>query len=114
MQDGQIGDPDVGLAFLCHRLPGIQIAIVAREVAARDMDANAMASLEQIARAPKLDTDRVLFVRGQQRRLLGRLTKTRAGLSLRDVDRLAVRVDIGERDEEVGVGYIGREYELCF
>src|SRR6266851_7384529 len=63
----------------------IGIDVEMREVAARDVDSNAMPALEQIARRKCLDTDCVDFSRNHRRRLLPRIPIARTQYSVGEI-----------------------------
>src|SRR5271156_633261 len=78
---------------------GVWIAVVSREVAARDLDANAMAAHEDHAGRPKLYLDSFRPARTVVRT---------ADDSVRDVVGGAIRADVDEFRSEIGAGCVGR------
>ena len=92
----------------------IGIDVEMREVAARDVDSNAMPALEQVARRKCLDADSVDFARNHRRRLLPRVSIAHAQYSVGEIHRKAFRIvrirriDVDQLGGEIGIGAIGR------
>src|SRR4051794_35532570 len=69
VQDSLVGATRAGV--VADRVSGVQIAVEAREIAAADLDPDAVARLENIARHPEVDLELVDLAGCQQ---LGRTT----------------------------------------
>ena len=94
------------------RLAGVPVAVEAGEVAARDVDPDAVAGLEQVARRPQVDRKLVDAARLQGRRGRGRLAVAPAHDAVGEEARVARLVHVGEHGREVGVHGRGRSEQL--
>src|SRR5215472_9234580 len=77
-------------------LAGIEVAVEAGEIARGDLDADAMARPEHVARRPAIDRERGHRARGEERGSLARGPVARANDPVGEVLRVAFRVDVDE------------------
>src|SRR5205823_7697487 len=83
-----------------ERLPGVRVAIPAREARRSDVDADAVSGEEAISRRPQID-DVLIGAAGLDRRRLLRIAIARADDAVGEVLRIAVRMDVHEPRNEV-------------
>src|SRR5438874_6807886 len=99
--DALSGAPE--LAVLRHRPAGIRIAVETREAAARDLDADPVAGLEEVARLREVDFVPVDHVRLEQRGRCERVAVAGADDSVGEIPGEAVRLDVDELRRPVRV-----------
>src|SRR5467141_513478 len=95
VQNDLMGHPDVFLHFLRHRLPRVQIPVEAWKVAARNVKADSVTRLEDIARLPERDLHLVTLFGRQELRLFARLPISGSPGALGDQDGATVRMHVG-------------------
>ena len=77
-------------------LTRIQIPIEAREIAAGDVDADAMRGFEDIARRPQINRVFMDLARLNRLSFFGRVAKARANDAVAQVARIACRIDVND------------------
>src|ERR1700678_4659346 len=94
-----------GLDFSRHSewISSVLIASVTREIAAGDIDADSVSSLEDVARLPQTDVVFVDLARFNERRVFQRLAESCPADALTDGNRSAIRVDITKSRREVSI-----------
>ena len=75
-------------------ISSVLIAGVTGEVAARDIDADSVSRLEDVARLPQTDVVFVDLAGFNERRMFQRLAESRPADALTDINGSAIRVDI--------------------
>src|SRR5579863_2506525 len=86
-----------------RRLAGVQVAVEAREIAARDFEAQLVSGKEDVARRPEVDGQLVDLSGIHELRPLLRVPVARAQDALGQVLGEAVRPDVNQLGGEVGV-----------
>src|SRR4051812_7856604 len=93
-------------------MTGIRVRVILREVAARNLDADAVALLEQVAGGPEVNVELVDLVRRQQVLLPKGFVVAPANNSLEQDFGVAVGSDVYDFARKVGVCAIGRSEQM--
>ena len=112
MQDGLVGGDQ--FAVLAKSMAGVGIAVPAREVAASDVQANAMALLEDVAGGPQVDDVFVGFARLNQRGrgALREIAVAGANDAIVKILGVAIGIDIDEASDKIGIRRAGGGPEM--
>ena len=89
--------------IFCNRVPGVRIAVEAREVATGDLDPYLMSLFEDIAGGPQVDRITVHLAGFDEAWRRGRLAVTRTDDAIREVARTAVLTHVHEFSRKVGI-----------
>src|SRR6266581_985896 len=100
VQDRLAGRPQLGM--LSEWVASVRVAIPAWEVARRDLQADAVTGFEDVAGCPQVDVEGV-GLPGLEQRLRGPVPIPRANDAVRQIERAAVRVNVDQPRDEVGV-----------
>ena len=101
VEDGLVGD--LQHRILREGVACVRVAIVHGEIATGDLDADAVARLEEVARRPDVDVVAVGEARLDQRGVRLRVPVARTLHAVLDEHRGAIGIDVVELGDEVGV-----------
>src|SRR5262245_58526739 len=95
-----------------RRLARVEVTIEAREVAARNIDANLVSGLEDVAGRPHINRVFVYLARLDRLRAFGRITVARTNDAVGQKARVAGRINVHDHRGEIGVGRGSRGVKL--